>query len=549
MNLPRAALRRHLSRLAEIPKLLGSAALPRGWEEDDPEIREARSQIEVQQFFHTRLPAFDMPCCLLDSEGHAVYGSDEAFRPQELQLPAVNEHGVFISEHNNDLVLLLDVSRYWSDPPPRAAWLALNIGPRFFDTLTANPETGLTNSEYSLLSSLLAGHDLKQAAERLNTSYDTKRKQLQVIFQKFEVTSQAALTRLVSTRLMAYFIETLSRPLDDRPERKLLARHYGRDVLVHAVALESGKELPVWEFGDRRGRPLVFFHGLLSPSTFYEDKVTLLRRHGLRWIVVPRFFVPGAADTHPLGFLETYSDALAEYVRHFIGEPVTCVAVNSGVSWAVHFAHRHPELASRLVIAGAPYPPSHSMGVADRSMQAALSNAIRQRPFVLSALVRSYAMLTRSPALAARAYRHAYRDCPADLATIDRYIETGWALEWLRLIGERATASVVADLAVNERGWEHEAADLQQPLAFLHGGQDTMCPPAAIARFCEGIARAELQLVPDAGHHVAASHFPRLCALAAGDLLLRDEPTSSAVPEKTIDKPVEGVTAARSGPH
>ncbi len=549
MKNPRVSLRQHLSRLAEIPKLLGSAALPRGWDEDDPYVSAARSQIEIQEFFYAGLPAFDMPCCLLDADGQTIHVGDLAFRPESLQLPDMNEHGVFMAEHDNHLVLLLDIRRNWADPPADAVWLALQVGPRFFDAMTASPEAGLTNSEYQLLACLLAGHDLKQAAERLNASYDTKRKQLQVIFQKFDVTSQAALTRLVSTRLMGYFIETLSRPLDRRPERKILARHYGRDVLVHSVALESGKELPVWEFGDRRGRPCIFFHGLISPTVLCDDKIAQLNRHGLRWIVVPRFFVSGAAKAHPLGFLESYTDALAEYVRHFIGEPVTLVAANSGVSWAVYFANRHPELAARMVIAGAPYPPQQSIGAADRSMQAALSNALRQRPFVLSALVRSYAMLARSPALAARAYRHAYRDNPADLATIDRYLDTGWALDWLRLIGERATASVVADLAVNERGWESEAVNLQLPLSVLHGEEDMMCPPAAMESFCEGISNAELQFVPDAGHHVAASHFELLCALAGSDNLSSGKSDPATLADKNIEKPAAGEAALRTGPH
>nr|WP_272210315.1 LuxR C-terminal-related transcriptional regulator [Marinicella sp. W31]MDC2876183.1 LuxR C-terminal-related transcriptional regulator [Marinicella sp. W31] len=300
MRPPRISLRRHLSRLAEIPRLFAPATLPRGWDEDDPAIRNARHQIEVQQFFHTRLPTFDMPCCLLDKEGESVYFGDSDFRPARLMLPEVNEHGISISEHANHIVVLLELRRYWNNPPSGAAWLALSVGPRFFDAMTS--DSGLTNSEYQLVTGLLSGLDLKQVAERLNASYDTKRKQLQIIFQKFGVTSQAALIRLISTRLMGYFIETLSRPVSEKPERKLLARHYGSDVLVHSVALESGKELPVWEFGDRRGRSCILFHGLISPTILCEEKVAILRQHGLRWIVVPRFSLPAPQGPIPSAF-------------------------------------------------------------------------------------------------------------------------------------------------------------------------------------------------------------------------------------------------------
>nr|WP_272210314.1 alpha/beta hydrolase [Marinicella sp. W31]MDC2876182.1 alpha/beta hydrolase [Marinicella sp. W31] len=228
---------------------------------------------------------------------------------------------------------------------------------------------------------------------------------------------------------------------------------------------------------------------------------------------------------------------------------MTCVAVNSGVSWAVKFASRYPELADKIVIAGSPYPPSQAFDTTDRSIQAALSNAIRQRPFVLTALVRSYAMLTRSPKLAARAYRHAYRDNPVDLATVNGYIESGWALDWLHLIGERATAAVVADLAVNERGWENEAVNLQLPLFFLHGGQDTMCPPEAVRRLQDGLASSDLHVIPDAGHHIAVSHFAQLCAIAADNTEHPSHPVSTGLPDKATETAREMSLAGPARPN
>ncbi len=521
--------------------MLNPSALPTRWDGDAPEIRDARRQIAIQDFFYKSLPPFGLPSCLLDGEGSVLLADGQTGPlPERFDLSESDQEGFAFKEHAGRLVVLLAVRHYWPEAPEGADWLALEIDRPFFETNTPLHSAGLTASEYQLIAQLLGGYDLREAADRLGASYDTKRKQLQVVFQKFGVTTQAALTRAISSRLMSYFIATFSGGSNPAPERKLLARHFGGKVRVHSVALESGAELPIWEFGDRRGKPCLFFHGLISPTLFCKDKIEILRRNGLRWLVTPRFFTERLDPSDPVGFLENHTQAVAETVRHLVDEPVTCVAVNSGASWATHFAARHPDLVEKLVIAGAPFPPSSAAPASERSMQAALSSAIRQRPIVLGAIVKAYAALARSPALAARAYRHAYRDAPADLAAIDYAIEAGWALSWLRLIGERSTASVVADLAVNQRGWDSEIAELPMPVRLIQGSDDRMSPPAAIEALADTNPNASLEVIAGAGHHVAASCFEHLADTLAADELASERTTVAA----TMDGTVPSLTGA-----
>ncbi|WP_174804290.1 alpha/beta fold hydrolase [Martelella limonii] len=518
MTASRTAIRRQIAKLAEIPRLLKPSVLPARWDGDAPEIRDARRQIAIQDFFYKTLPPFDLPVCLLNCDGTVVLSDGETDAlPKRFDLPPRDEQGFAFREHEGVLQVVLAVRHYWPQAPDGAEWLAIAADRAFFERQAPLDVARLTASEYQLIAQLLAGYELKEAAERLGASYDTKRKQLQVVFQKFDVTNQAALARSISASLMSYLIATFSGARDHSPERKLLFRHFAGKVTMHSVTLQNGAELPIWEFGDRRGKPCLFFHGLLSPTLYCDDKVDILRRHGLRFLVAPRFFIEGFDHSDPLRFLETYTEALAEMVRHLIGGPVTCVAVNSGVSWATHFATRHPDLVKSLVIAGAPFPPSIAAPASERSMQAALASAVRQRPIVIGAIVKAYAALARSPALAARAYRHAYRESPADLAVIDQSIKAGWALSWLRLIGERSSASVVADLAVNQRGWDQDIGALLMPILFLQGADDKMSPPAPIAALAETNPNADCRIIPEVGHHLAASRFELLAGTLAED--------------------------------
>ncbi|WP_292052269.1 MULTISPECIES: alpha/beta hydrolase [unclassified Martelella] len=530
MTSPSSIFRQHIARLAEIPTLFKATALPLHWDRDEPGVSDARRQLEIRQFLYTFLPDFGLPGAVFDAGGCKVLSVDETEKlPENLALPESNDDGVAFRACNGRLVVLFNLRRYWPAAPDGALWLALELERAFVEESIVTSGAGLTNSEYQLLACLLAGLDLKEAAVALNTSYDTKRKQLQVIFQKFDVASQAALTRTLSIRLLGYFTESFGRRSPASPERALLRRHYGRDVLVHSVALENGTELPVWEFGDRKGKPCLYFHSLLSPTVLCDDKIEILNRNGLRWLVVPRFFSPGASGADPSRFLETQTEAVAEYICHFVGGPVTCVATNSGISWAVHFAARFPELTECLMLAGVPYPPSMASGSTNRGLQSALTNVSRKNPHVFAALVRAYAAIARKPELAGRAYRHGYRESPADLAVIERYLETGWALDWLSLIAERSTTSIVADLTVNQRDWAAQAKELPVPVSLLQGAQDKMCPPEVASELATQIA-APLAVVPNAGHLLVASHFELLAAH------LRDAPSERCAEVKTSDE-------------
>ncbi|MAM13742.1 MAG: hypothetical protein CML23_25475 [Rhizobiaceae bacterium] len=519
--------RQHIARLAEIPSFFKATALPQHWDRDEPGVFDARRQLEIRQFLHRALPDFDLPGAVFDAGGDKVLSVDETEKlPENLALPENGDEGIAFRACNGRLVVLFNLRRHWSCVPDDALWLALELDQAFVEEVTLTSGARLTGSEYQLLGCLLAGFDLKEAAAALNTSYDTKRKQLQVIFQKFDVASQAALTRTLSLRLLGFFTEAFGRRAPASPERTLLRRHYGRDVLVHSVALENGTELPVWEFGDRKGKPCLYFHSLLSPTVLCNDKVKILNRNGLRWLVVPRFFSPGASSAEPSHVLETQTEAVAEYIRHFVGGPVTCVATNAGVSWAVHFAARFPELTECLMLAGVPHPPSMASGSKNRGLQSALTNASRKNPHIFAALVRAYAAIARRPELAGRAYRHGYRESPADLAVIEHYIDTGWALDWLSLIAERSTTSIVADLATNQRDWAAQAKTLPMPVSLLQGAQDKMCPPEVASELATQIA-APLAIVPDAGHLLVVSHFELLAAH------LRDAPPEQRAEVKT----------------
>src|SRR5690606_21458917 len=112
----------------------------------------------------------------------------------------------------------------------------------------------------------------------------------------------------------------------------------------------EGLEIPVWEFGARRGRPVLYFHSMLAPVVLQDEMIETLKRLGLRWIVVPRHFLglDGVLDAQMR--LERLTRALAETMDYLTDEPLICLGESAGVPWAAHFARHNPTLVARLVL-------------------------------------------------------------------------------------------------------------------------------------------------------------------------------------------------------
>ncbi|TPW33468.1 alpha/beta fold hydrolase [Martelella alba] len=516
------AFLRHAARLAEIPRLLKPATLPGRWEQDPELHHNADRGFLASEYFYAHFHGIELPSALYDRDGERTFSNaEECSFPPNLGLPLSDSSGINFREHNGVLILLLDLNRRWKDVPDGLSHLAVVITRSFLETIIARPDgpVTLTEGEYRLLTLLLSGLELKQAAIHLGAAYNTKRKQLQVIFQKFNVSGQTALLQAVSFTIMGEVVGLVGRSGTLRAEQALLRRHFGGDVLFHDVALSGGDRLPVWEFGQRRGRPCLFFHPLLTPAIIAENAVSQMKANGLRWIVAPRFFSPAANEPDPVLHLERYSAALADFIEHFIGEPVDCVGASSGAAWLGYFARHYPHLVRQIVIAGMPHPPTLRAVEESTSLQSSLSDAMRHNPKIVSTLVRAYSVIARTPALAARAYRLSYRHSPPDLAVIDYGIQAGFILDWLKLLGERGGNAIAADLLVNQRDWVSELLESGLPITLVHGEQDAMCRPEVVhalhARRCD----IRTHILPDAGHHLVASHFNVIANILSGTYL------------------------------
>jgi len=520
MNTVNDPLAESATRLLAIPKLLGTI----GPQEGFPGAGSMQGYEAGSRFYAylDRLEALGLPACLYDDAGARIAfdAAHDGF-PDRVTDEAKARVSVCFGEHDGGLFLFSQACADRHAAPDGVGWLAFHIDRSFVEIALARfgQPVSLTANEFRLVANLLAGRDLKEAALNSGASYETRRKQLQVIFHKLDVNSQSGLVRTVSLGLIGCLLDRLSEARVERdPEQELLRRHYGDEALLHTFALRSGRRLQVWEFGPRDGIPCLFFHQMLAPTVLAPDKVSELHAHGVRWITVPRFFWE-AGPTETGQMAADYADDLAEVVEMMFPGPVTCVAVNTGVAWAAFFATRHPHLARRLVLVGSPFPKAPGETAAKpSSLQHAFANVMRTQPAALNVVMRSYLRLTRSKRLSALAMRHTYREPGPDQTALESLLEKGWMQDWIELIGERAGDRIAADLALNQWDWISALEKYNGGVDFIHGDTDRMVPPHLIEEAAERIGQAKLIMVPDAGHLISAYRFDAVLAHVRSDI-------------------------------
>ncbi|PZX04727.1 alpha/beta fold hydrolase [Celeribacter halophilus] len=469
------------------------------------------------RFFYRNFSGCRLPANLFDQQGkrqvHNVAAESGDDFPPVIRMPEQSASGCAFVVEEARLYFLYDRMERWADAPDHVALVAVRLDPERIAALAMQGEAArLAPSEYLLLGHLLTGLDLKSAAATLGASYDTKRKQIQIILDKLGAKTQTALLRALSLEITGAVLDEILPQQTQSRETALIKRQFGRDVIAHNIAIGDGPDIPVWEFGARRGQPVLYFHSMLAPTVFHDEMVNLLKAHDLRWVIVPRHFLEldGRGDIQAR--LHRLTDALAETVDYLFDAPLICVAESAGVPWAVHFAKQNPDLVSRLVLAATPQV-SHPVEPTDNStIFVEMSQRLRRDERIITGLTQIYNAFSRVPALAQKGLAHMYRKSPADSACLDSLFQKPHLAEWLRLIANHATFASIDELKNLQRDWLSDLKATSCETLFFHGEEDPISPIEDIQAIAENLPEARFHIVENAGHLVLSQHFGSLLA-------------------------------------
>jgi pimeloyl-ACP methyl ester carboxylesterase/DNA-binding CsgD family transcriptional regulator len=486
------------------------------------------------RFFYRAFGDCTLPVMIYDDQGVRLLNQISADENQKFSghIQALRDrvNGPSFIWDDTDLIYVYDQLDRWPDAPEEVAYVAIRVTADWFDRCTG---LDLTPSEFTLVGLLLSGHDLASAAAQVDATYDTKRKQIRQVFAKAEVTSQSALLRELSLALSSYILEDLLQPNQSRPEVSLAQRVFGRDVVIHSISIGDYSEIPVWEFGARRGQPLLYFHSMLAPVMFTSDMVAQLKAHNIRLLMIPRhFFVSKAGKGTPQ---RQILQATAEVVEYFFDEPVICLGESAGCAWAAQFTRHYPDHVSEVIFAATPQAVRPEDAARTLSKSASLLNEvsthIRRDERVIAGLTRIYNTIARVPAVARRSLEFMLRHAPSDQASINASFETIALGDWVRLIANKAARSSIDEVSHLQSDWVKSLHHIERPMRFFHGADDTLCPIADAKAMVDGLPDARFTAFEDAGHLVLGQRLDKILGALFADQKSNENVTAQSVAE------------------
>lgn len=320
------------------------------------------------------------------------------------------------------------------------------------------PILGLTPAEWRLALELREGVSVSDAALALGISVNTARTQVKSIFSKLGISRQSELVR----RLEGYEVlrpAARAAPADDaNPSRRF-------------VRVATGRHVAYREYGDMRGRPVLFFHQWFASSLLPIAAQDAVGRSDLRLIAMDR---PGFGQSQmstPYSFDSVARDALA--MADSLGlQSFSLMAVAPGAPFAVALALLAPDRVERMaLVAPRLFPVQHDNQRRGR-LARGLAGVLRH-PWTIRPLVRVMRS-TAGERLSSAILRHVRsesewdKEALADPHVIRSIVQMGCDAH------ESSAEGFIAELELFSRGLFPEAARVGCPMSVWHGAHDPL---------------------------------------------------------------------------
>jgi pimeloyl-ACP methyl ester carboxylesterase len=279
------------------------------------------------------------------------------------------------------------------------------------------------------------------------------------------------------------------------------------------LVMRGGRTLEVREYGDPRGHPILFFHGLIGShhqASYIDDQA---RRHGLRIIAPNRPGVGRSDFVERKTPLEVVADVEDLALALGLGE-FSVIGISGGTPYA---------LATLLRLGGRVRTATVISGMGPMRLPGALHGMDRRRRMFLG-------IGSRYPHLARRAFRKAAERFKADPeGLLDRLIRT-WSepdrvlfrrrdiydlflLDMDQVFSqEKAPEGLSQELAIyRDYGFALRDLPPDRRVVLWHGLSDTIVPPSMAWAMARALPHCEAHLVPG-GHFMAVDAADQIIA-------------------------------------
>lgn len=265
-------------------------------------------------------------------------------------------------------------------------------------------------------------------------------------------------------------------------------------IADETLVLEDGRVLAWAEWGDPRGRPLVFLHCSPGSRLFCPDEAATAAE-GVRLITVDR---PGygGSDPSPDPTLAAFARDIARLIDHLWLGQVGLMGWSAGGQHAAAGAALLQDRVSTLGLLATPAPDDQVPWVPNEARP--LVDLARVDPGgALSAAIQAGQPYAAAPLRAGEGWR-----APSDAVIRGQVgVEEALATMWEEAF-RSGPQGFAAYLVAAARPWGFQPSDITSPAVLFYGADDLTVGTAHARWWAEQLSRAELTIVGHAGHLV-----------------------------------------------
>ncbi len=341
----------------------------------------------------------------------------------------------------------------------------------------------LTSSERDICSLLARGLDLKEIADHRSSSQHTVRSQIKSVFSKTGVSRQTELVSLILTG-PSHRTEVAS----------------GSILPARLLRLNDGRHLAYREFGDPKGRPMVFHHSVLGSSLEVGQLTDVAaRKLGVR-IIAPERPGFGSSDPKPGRTVMDWADDLRQLLDGLGLAQVDLAGYSMGALFAKAAAVDMPQRIRKILLISSGVAASTSEEFAATVPLYRLNNRLARD---LPAVHRAFFSILRRGVLGnpERFFRQLLVHMTPDEA---RYVESeDFRRRFFEALTEGArqgSAHAAREIELLMSDWGFDPAQVTAPTELWHGEQDCHVPPVLSHKLAARMPNARTIPVPNHGH-------------------------------------------------
>lgn len=382
------------------------------------------------------------------------------------------------------------------------------VWPEGFET-TLQEAFGLTLAEVEIVRGIALGLPVKDIAESRGRSPETVRTQLRSILSKTETHSQSELIRVVLGLMDVVQLAPVAEI--DHPASASLAT-----LPLHSLRTAEGRRLDWIEFGDPKGRPLLYMHLDFGLARWPAAAEQAARARGIR-VIVPHRAGYGRSDLHAKGddHIEGVTRDYLAVLDHLGLRRVAVLCLGADFRFACALSLARPGLVGGILGCAAQLPLRNAAQYErmDKWQRFILANA-RYAPKVLPFLVQAGFSLARRLGKE-KFFLQVNGGSPADVkAFCQPDIREAMLLGSEISLGDKVLAhqAFTRECLSSEKDWSHLVQAVKVPVVLLQGDQDPQSPEITLRELMLDYPHLAVSFLPGNGQLLFFAEWPRALA-------------------------------------